>query len=383
MSISNDEAIELVRRGAELLQQGHAPEARACFERITQTGRANSQIWMLQATASRHMGDAEAEEAAIDQVLVMEPRLIRAHIMKADCRSKHGDSRGALEFYESALLHAGTQQIPDDLHTEMLRVEQVVEQWRSRADADREALLNTQGLVREARSARFQESIDILAGRKQIFFQQPTGYFFPRLAQIQFFEREAFDWVEAVESQTAVIREELYAMLAGHQDGFRPYLHGDPNRARLDDNRLLDSPDWSALFLCENGQENAAMIARCPRTWEAMRAAPMPAMANTPTVMFSLLRPGARIAPHTGMFNTRLICHLPLIVPPGCGFRVGNETREWEEGKLIIFDDTIEHEAWNGSDSDRVVLIFDVWRPELSAKERMEITALFSTPGVA
>ena len=66
------------------------------------------------------------------------------------------------------------------------------------------------------------------------------------------------------------------------------------------------------------------------------------------------------------MLNTRLICHLPLIVPPGCGFRVGNETREWEEGKLLIFDDTIEHEAWNESDQDRVVLIFDIWRPELS-----------------
>ena len=99
-------------------------------------------------------------------------------------------------------------------------------------------------------------------------------------------------------------------------------------------------------------------------------------MANAPTAMFSLLRPGARITPHNGMFNTRLICHLPLIVPPGCGFRVGNEIREWEVGKLIVFDDSIEHEAWNDSDRDRVVLIFDVWRPELSAQERLEVGAL-------
>ena len=81
---------------------------------------------------------------------------------------------------------------------------------------------------------------------------------------------------------------------------------------------------------------------------------------------------------HTGMFNTRLICHLPLIVPPGCGFRVGNQVREWEVGKLLIFDDTIEHEAWNDSDEDRVVLIFDIWRPELSPAERDEVEALFS-----
>jgi aspartyl/asparaginyl beta-hydroxylase (cupin superfamily) len=98
--------------------------------------------------------------------------------------------------------------------------------------------------------------------------------------------------------------------------------------------------------------------------------------------MFSLLRPGARIAPHTGMFNTRLVCHLPLIVPPGCRFRVGNEVREWEEGKLLIFDDTIEHEAWNDGGEDRVVLIFDIWRPELSERERKEVAALFCGPAL-
>ena len=97
-----------------------------------------------------------------------------------------------------------------------------------------------------------------------------------------------------------------------------------------------------------------------------------------PTVMFSLLKAGSRILPHTGMFNTRLVCHLPLMIPEGCRFRVGNEVREWQEGRLLIFDDTIEHEAWNDSNEDRVVLIFDIWRPELSEQERLELTALFS-----
>lgn len=106
----------------------------------------------------------------------------------------------------------------------------------------------------------------------------------------------------------------------------------------------------------------------------------MPWGAKSPTIMFSLFRGHARIPAHTGMFNTRLICHLPLIVPPGCGFRVGNETREWREGKLLIFDDSIEHEAWNDSGEDRVVLIFDVWRPELSEQERHEVSALFAGP---
>jgi aspartyl/asparaginyl beta-hydroxylase (cupin superfamily) len=113
-----------------------------------------------------------------------------------------------------------------------------------------------------------------------------------------------------------------------------------------------------------------------------VQEAPLPRITNSPTIMFSLLRAGARIAPHTGTHNARLICHLPLIVPPECGFRVGNEVRQWEEGKLLIFDDTIEHEAWNDSAQDRVVLIFDIWRPELSEQERREIAALFCGPAL-
>ncbi len=135
--------------------------------------------------------------------------------------------------------------------------------------------------------------------------------------------------------------------------------------------------DWSALFLCENGKLFDQALARCPQTWDAVQAAPLPRIANSPTVFFSSLRPGARIAAHTGTHNTRLTCHLPLIVPPKCGIRVGNEVRTWEEGKLLIFDDFIEHEAWNESSQDRVVLIFDIWRPELTAQERQEVGALF------
>lgn len=94
--------------------------------------------------------------------------------------------------------------------------------------------------------------------------------------------------------------------------------------------------------------------------------------------MFSLLRPQTRIPPHTGVANVRLVVHLPLIVPPGCGFRVGNETRIWREGEAWVFDDTIEHEAWNDSDRDRYVLIFDVWNPRLSPAERELITAVMA-----
>jgi len=71
--------------------------------------------------------------------------------------------------------------------------------------------------------------------------------------------------------------------------------------------------------------------------------------------MFSLLAPHTRIPSHYGDTNARLVGHLPLILPGNCRFRVGNEIREWRYGEAWLFDDTIEHEAWNDSDEVRVI----------------------------
>jgi aspartyl/asparaginyl beta-hydroxylase (cupin superfamily) len=96
----------------------------------------------------------------------------------------------------------------------------------------------------------------------------------------------------------------------------------------------------------------------------------------SPNAMFSLLAPNTRIPPHHGVANTRLVCHLPLIVPDGCWFRVGAETRQWERGRAWVFDDTIEHEALNPSDALRVILIIDIWHAGLGPQERAAVTAL-------
>ena len=374
MELTNHDAERFARSGVQALQDGRPSEARQSFEAITQSGRANAQIWLLLAVACRADSDAAAEEAALDRLLALEPHAVRGLIMKGDCCADAGDERTALRHYEIALRIAEGQDLPEDLLGEMRRAEAWVAALKEHIVEQREAALTARGWPTERRSARFQQSIDILAGRKRIFVQEPTGYYFPELPQIQFYDRTLFDWVPAVEAAAASIKAELISLLADGLSGFRPYILSEQNQPRA--NPLLDSRDWSALFLCENGQLSEDVIARCPAAWRAVQAAPLPYIANSPTVMFSLLRPGARIAPHTGNHNARLICHLPLIVPPDCRFRVGNDVREWEEGKLIIFDDTIEHEAWNDSDEDRFVLIFDIWRPELNAQERDEVAAV-------
>jgi aspartyl/asparaginyl beta-hydroxylase (cupin superfamily) len=371
----------LIHEGAQALRHGLTAEARTCFERAVAADGANPLGWLLLAIACRHTRDSAAEEAALDRLLALDSRSLRGLIMKADCRAHAGAQAEAIGFYRAALGIADTAGIPPDDLDEVERARVALRELEDRAHAKREALMTRRGLPPVGWSRRFAQALDIASGRRKLYVQRPTVFTYPELPHVQYYDPGAFPWAAAVEAATAAAREELQALLSAEGlAGFRPYIRVEDGAVRLDANKgLVENKDWSALFLSENGGRDERLVARCPKAWEALQQAPLVDIPGWgPTVMFSLLRAGARIAPHTGMFNTRLVCHLPLIVPSGCFFRVGNEVREWREGKLFIFDDTIEHEAWNDSGEDRVVLIFDIWRPELSAQERRELTALFA-----
>jgi aspartyl/asparaginyl beta-hydroxylase (cupin superfamily) len=132
--------------------------------------------------------------------------------------------------------------------------------------------------------------------------------------------------------------------------------------------------------LWENGRRIDANAEHCPRTMALLQELGQPAIDGAcPNAMFSLLAPETAIPPHVGVNNSRLVCHLPLIVPDGCWFRVGAETRDWRPGEAFVFDDTIEHEALNPSDRLRVVFIFDIWHPDLSDVEREAVAALIAS----
>jgi aspartyl/asparaginyl beta-hydroxylase (cupin superfamily) len=233
-----------------------------------------------------------------------------------------------------------------------------------------ETSLAAKGFDPARSSPRFAQSLDLILGRKRIFLQQPKYYYFPGLPQLQFYERSLFPWFDEIEAATADIRAELEPVLA-ESGSFAPYVQGHANRPKKDEMGMLNNPAWSAYYLWKNGEPVAENVSRFPRTMHALRNAPLAHVPNrSPSVLFSLLRPGAHIPPHNGLVNTRLICHLPVIVPGKCRFRVGNETRDWVEGKGWAFDDSIEHEAWNGSDQPRAVLILDIWNPAVSVAER-------------
>jgi aspartyl/asparaginyl beta-hydroxylase (cupin superfamily) len=376
--LSLGEAEKLARAGAEALRAGKAAEAKRVFEQLAATGRANVQIWLLLAHSCTLAGDRAGAERAADEALKKDNRNLRALIIKGDCRQAAGDDRAGCSFYNTALkLAAQLGELPPDLAAELARAEAAAKAFSGRSRRHLESYLAQAGLAPEAQSARFRESLAILLEERQVYFQQPSAYYFPGLPQIQYYERDRFDWAPAVEAAADDMRAELAAAL--HEDGlFRPYLQAREDRPAYDFHGLLDNPAWSTLYLWENGGPVAKNVARFPKTFAALQDVPLPHITTrAPSILFSMLKPGARIEAHNGMINTRLICHLPLIVPPGCGFRVGNETRAWEEGKLLIFDDTIEHEAWNDSGEDRIILIFDVWRPELTPDERRAVVAIF------
>jgi hypothetical protein len=365
----------LVQQAIEGLRRGDPATARDRFQQVIATGVADASVWLGLALALRGLNDKPASLVAIDQALGLEPRNLRARVMKADHFAEAGDNRAAAAFYAAVVRAAPPpEQLSPELRGEVARARVMSQRY---AD-DYEAFLREK-LARQGASAdsRFGQALDLLFGRKQIYLQQPKVFYFPELPQIQFYDRALFPWMDALEAATDAIRDELMAVMQD-QGAFRPYLESPSDRPAQDPHGMLDNPDWGAFYLWKDGQPVADNIARCPATMAALEGAPLGMIkGRTPSVLFSLLRPGAAIPPHHGFVNTRLICHLPLIVPDGCAFRVGNDTRPWREGEAWAFDDTIEHEAWNRSDQTRVILLFDIWRPELTGEERAQVAAMF------
>ena len=304
---------------------------------------------------------------------------LKSLLARADDYAAKGDVRAAVSFYQSALGSVRDPRLVDP-HTlsELRRAQAFI------VDRALEFQASLEQTVAEAKPSdpvaalRLGHSLDMLKGERQVYQQQPSVFYYPYLAQRQFFERDEFDWVEELESATADIRDELLALVESDAD-FRPYVENDPDRPERDFHGLNENPSWTALYLWRDSKIVEENAKRCPKTMAALEKVPLTAIGSrTPAVLFSRLEPGAHIPPHTGMLNCRIICHLPLIVPKGCWLRVGNETREWEEGKLLIFDDSFEHEAKNPADTLRIILLFDIWRPELSEEERAGISGMFA-----
>ena len=377
MDLTDAELRALANTGVDALRRGDAGAARGAFERITAAGRATPQLWLFLAQACEAQGDRAATGAALDAVLAADPRNVFALIMKGDIYTAQADDRAAVAWYEMAENAARLlPEIAPDLARRLERATAAKAAASGRFVAHIEASLAGAGIAPRSAGPRFAEALDLLTGAARPFVQEPTNFYYPRLPSVPFFDTAAMPWVAAIEAAFPAIRAEAEAVLAVDA-GVQPYVERPADRPGRP-HPLMDDPRWSAFHLIVNGEPVAANAARCPATIAALDAAPLPRIpGRAPMALFSILSANTHIPPHNGMLNTRLICHLPLIVPPHCRLRVGNETRTVEAGKVLLFDDSIEHEAWNDSGEARAILLFEVWRPDLDTAERTALTAMF------
>jgi aspartyl/asparaginyl beta-hydroxylase (cupin superfamily) len=363
--------------GQQAFRKGDMEGARAAFQRLANIDGADAQRWIHLALACRGLNDREAEENAIRRALSIDPTDLATLILRADLVERKGN------IHEAAIAHGRVaavappmERLRPELRPAVARSKEYGAKYGRDCGAFLDAYLEPYYVSFGGENLkRFRDSIDIVVGRKRRFDSKSVIYHYPNLAPIEFFDRSEFPWLDAVEATTDEIRNEFLAILSA-EEGFVPYIAYPPDVPHNQFAELNNSPRWSAFHLYKMGRLIEENAAKCPRTMKALAGVPLPDQpGRTPSAMFSLLKPRTRIPPHNGVTNVRLVTHLPLIVPEGCGFRVGNETREWVPGKAWVFDDTIEHEAWNDSDKLRVVLIFDIWHPALTPAERSMITA--------
>lgn len=378
MTLTPQQIESLKRAGVEALRRNDPSAARQALQQIVAAGAADGHVWYAMTHACRALADHAGAHQAVDEILRREPGNPQALIAKADIFAAENDNRAAESFYREAVSAAGpVERLPAPLAREVRRAAAAGEKAASEMLAHLKSQLATAGYDEKHSSARFRHSVDLLAGARERFIEEPRVFYFDGLPARSFYDPSEFSWVRDIEAATNDIAEELRSVLS--EDAFEPYIASGASRPERK-HRLLDNKDWGALYLWREGVREDAVAPQFPKTMAALENAPLDRIEGRgPMALFSRLAPKTRIDPHTGFLNTRLICHLPIIVPKGCGLRVGADTHEWRPGKLCIFSDAIDHEAWNESEEERIILLFSIWRPELTEEERTLVGTLLQS----
>jgi aspartate beta-hydroxylase len=367
-----------------LLMRGDAAGAHGLLKQAVASDPSQASIWLNLAVALRGLKLAEEEMAAIDKVLAIEPRNLRAMLQKASLQELQGKPRAAAMTYRYVLQSVPAGSFPPQ---SLRPVFQHALQFVAANDRDLENFL--EGRLKDLRTRyadeplqRFDRCLQTLLRKQPVYRPQPSFMYFPRLPALEFYERSDFPWLDSIEAATEDIRAELINVLQEGPAALMPYVDFPAGMPPDQWRELNHSRRWGVYYLWQEGVAIADHIARFPRTVAALEAWPRCDVPGcSPTAVFSILDAKTRIPPHTGVSNTRLIVHLPLIVPPGCGFRVGAERRDWHPGKAFVFDDTFEHEAWNDSDVPRAVLILDIWSPHVTLAEREMVSRVTADVG--
>lgn len=364
----------LVFLGQHAARRGDVRGAVQLLERAAKTAPNDPLVALNLAHAYRAAGDTDREMVALTTALTADPYCYPALLARGEVLERTGQHRNAARVYRDALkIVPADDKLSPELRASVERARRAVQENIAALDAFLAAKLGP------AREPRISEATDAMIGKSKIYVSEASLFRVPRLPALPFFDREYFPWLADFEAQTPAIREELMKLLATKQEGFHPYIQYGHDVPLHQWEELNNNVRWSSLDLWKDGRRIEEHASLCPRTMAALENVPLCFVSGvTPCALFSALQPHTHIPAHAGVTNARSLLHLPLIIPGPARFRVGNDVRVWEEGKAWVFDDTIEHEAWNDADQLRVIMIIDIWNPLLSTGEREQIAAAIS-----
>ena len=210
--------------------------------------------------------------------------------------------------------------------------------------------------------------------------QNPHYPCFPGLHHQPWRDPGQFEAARMLEENFAVIRDEAINLPASAPVDYTPAIA--PRRSwRRPWTLLREQPArraWTMHLMYHLGVNVEPITGACPRTMDILKALPRACLDYTwGDFVFSALNPGARLPAHCSIDNLRVRLHLGITTPDHCAIRVGSEARTWRTGECLAFEDSFEHAAWNRSDSRRLVLIADLWHPDLTDIEIRALTAAF------
>lgn len=375
-------AATLVAAADRALGAQDLPQALSLLRQAAAAQPEDMAIHLKLAGLSRAAGQPHAALKAVHQALAISPLDFTALLMRASLLDRLEDS-AAGEAWGHALAQRPEGAVPPQVAAVLAQGEQRHAAWLDQKQARLEtAMAEAERHASAEEQARIDRFRSNALRRTRPYHSEPTHFHFPGLRERDFHPPSLFPWLAELESATDVIAAELAAVMAAERTELVPYIQYAEHLPLRQWAALNRNRDWTAIHLLQNGQRIDANARHCPQTLALLERFGQPHIAGaSPNAMFSLLAPGTAIPPHVGVSNARLVCHLPLIVPEGCWFRVGAETRFWQRGEAFVFDDTIEHEAMNPSDQLRIVLIFDVWHPDLTPVEREAVAALIGAEG--
>jgi aspartate beta-hydroxylase len=370
------------------LQRGAFAAAVAHGERVLQTDPDNVQMHALLGDALRRLVTLEHAERALQDILVDQPHAYTSGLHHAWLLERRGDTQAALLGYIRAIKTAQLCGFWRDDDSTPLWLRALVQHAMQRAQSGRRQVFHDvlNGMIeRYGRDelSRVAECLAMYLGESPTVYadprQRPTFLYFPGLPITPVFDRSQLSFADEYEARMPAIRDDMRSVLAA-AEGIEPFHYDLTSEQR---EAMTRGAAWDAYFFDRDGVRLQDHHAACPETSATLAQLPLDHIRDHgPEVCFSIMRPGAHILPHRGVTNTRSVLHLGLVIPEHCALNL-LEVGEvhWQEGRCFAFDDTYEHEAWNRSDTTRVILLADIWNPHLSEAERAAVADLIAAIG--